>query len=663
MGVDLIICPGVGGRVRLVEPGEGPRGGRGHRVHGLRGLAPGRDLAHERQALVELAHPVDQAVGLGVGGGSPNRIFGDRHSVAFARTAEELGEAAVGLEVAPDHHRVVRLERLGHAIHQRTWEPQRIPDLADGRSGPVRHEVADHPGVLGAVAAVDVLDDLLAPLGGEVDVDVRVGRSALVDEPLEQEVVGDRLDPADPERVGHDRAGRAAPALGRDALFLCEAHQVPADQEELGEPGPLDDAELVREPVDDRRGQRVVALSSTGPAQLREVRERRLALRDGEAREAVLLEPEVDRARRGNLAGRGNALRPGAGHAGGRIDGRGRRQGGEVRGRLQIRLRIGPTKGAKRLERPAVEDPGEDVMELAVLGSGVVDVVRDDHRQPKLVGEAHVLGDEPVVVGEEVVGELDVEGPVAARMAPGGDLRPLAVAHQEAPRDLARAAARERDEALGVLLEQRLGEPRHALGPVEIRAGDEPAEAPVARGVASEQHEVRPALPLRDPPQVLLHRRTVTRQAGPFGPGAGRQALGGKRQLQGRGPAAAPRPPPRRDHDAARVGSSRVLELDLDPDDRTHSRRRRSGGKTHHSVEPVVVRDREPGEAQLGRPLDHVLDRRGPVQEREVRVAVELGVGWWHWRPSRSHPGPRGLRTIEQMFYPESRNTFRGDGV
>ena len=124
----------------------------------------------------------------------------------------------------------------------------------------------------------------------EVDVDVRVGRPALVDEPLEQQVVPDRLDPADPERVGHDRARRAAPTLGRDPALLREPHQVPADQEELGQPGPLDHVELVGEPVDDGRGQRVVALLRAVPAQPREVRERRLARRHREAREAVLLE-------------------------------------------------------------------------------------------------------------------------------------------------------------------------------------------------------------------------------------------------------------------------------------------------------------------------------------------------------------------------------------
>src|SRR5439155_14497165 len=76
------------------------------------------------------------------------------------------------------------------------------------------------------------------------------------------------------------------------------------------------DAELMGEPVDDRRCQGVVPPADTGPAELREVAERRLALRHGEAREAVLLEAEVDRTGRRDLAGGGDPLGPGAGGPG-----------------------------------------------------------------------------------------------------------------------------------------------------------------------------------------------------------------------------------------------------------------------------------------------------------------------------------------------------------
>ena len=70
-------------------------------------------------------------------------------------------EPALGLEVAPDHDAVVRLERLGHPVDQRPREAQRVAHLAHRRPRPVRDEVADHPRVLGPVALVDVLDDLL----------------------------------------------------------------------------------------------------------------------------------------------------------------------------------------------------------------------------------------------------------------------------------------------------------------------------------------------------------------------------------------------------------------------------------------------------------------------------------------------------------------------
>ena len=286
-----------------------------------------------------------------------------------------------------------------------------------------------------------------------------IGRPALVDEPLEEQVVLDRLDPADPEGVGDDRAGRAAPTLGRDPLLLREPHQVPADQEELGEPGPLDHVELVREPIDDGRGQRVIALPGAVPAQLREVRERRLPVGHREAREAVLLEAEIDRARRRQLDRRRDPLAP-----------RPRRRGLERRPerrqlvpRLEVRFAVGPAQVGERIERPAVLDRGQHVVHLAVVGRGVVDVVGDDDRQAELGREGRRFRHEPVVVGQEVVRELDEEAargrPVAApeqrrvplRDRPGTrpDRRPAADARSprpdsptapRGPRDARRAA-------------------------------------------------------------------------------------------------------------------------------------------------------------------------------------------------------------------------------
>ena len=97
------------------------------------------------------------------------------------------------------------------------------------------------------VAFVDVLDHLLPPRVRKVDVHVRVRGPALVDEALEEQAMADRVHARDAEHVRNDRIRRAAPSLRGDLLLASEPHQVPADQEELGQAGLLHDVQLVRD--------------------------------------------------------------------------------------------------------------------------------------------------------------------------------------------------------------------------------------------------------------------------------------------------------------------------------------------------------------------------------------------------------------------------------
>ena len=68
---------------------------------------------------------------------------------------------------------------------------------------------------LAAVLLLDVADHALAPADREVDVDVRHGLSRRVEEALEEEVVGERVEVRDVEAVGDDRACRRAAARAR----------------------------------------------------------------------------------------------------------------------------------------------------------------------------------------------------------------------------------------------------------------------------------------------------------------------------------------------------------------------------------------------------------------------------------------------------------------
>ena len=237
------------------------------------------------------------------------------HALAsLGRLGEELGEATVRLQVPTHHHRVVRLERLGHAVDQRPRETQRVAHLADGRTCPVGDDVADHAGVLGPIALVDIADDLLAAGGGEVDVHVGVGGATLVDEAFEEQLVADGIDAGDAEGVGHDGVAGAATTLRRDAALAGKAHEVPADEEELGESGALDDLELMGHLLEHARRDGVVALPDAVVAEALEVGEGGLSAGHREAREAIALELQADLAALGDLTRALDAVEPGMAH-------------------------------------------------------------------------------------------------------------------------------------------------------------------------------------------------------------------------------------------------------------------------------------------------------------------------------------------------------------
>ena len=133
-------------------------------------------------------------------------------------------------------------------------------------------------------------------------------------------------------------------------------------------------------------------------------------------------------------------------------------------------------------------DRGQDVGQLAVLGPGVVDIVGDDDRQAGCLGQRRRLRDQPVVIGQEVMRQLDEEAargrPVAATEERGVPLRHGTGAGQVAgpqpPGQLSVATARQRDEPLGVVGEERLAEARHALGAGHVGVRYEPAQTPPA---------------------------------------------------------------------------------------------------------------------------------------------------------------------------------------
>ena len=266
----------------------------------------------------------------------------------------------------------------------------------------------------------------------------------------------------------------------------------------------------------------------------------------------------------------------------------------------------------QRVDRPAVADRGQHVVQLAFFGARVAHVVRDDDRQAELAGQARGLGDQPVVVGQEVVRELEDEAggcdppcrapavrrrrrPEAPRVALRDGPRTLAVAGPEPPGQLAVAAPRERDEALRVLREEGLGDRGAALVPARL------ARETSRRGCGSRSRRARAgrgadrAAPRRSPRWSSL----------PAARWPGSRARSGRGRAGRPSPDASaapwrPGPAPRSGRQRAapgttmpRVRDGGVEQLDLDADDRVEAGLLGRRREPDDAVQALAIGDRK----------------------------------------------------------------------
>ena len=110
-----------------------------------------------------------------------------------------------------------------------TWPSDSPSALPTSRRAdfPVGDDLADHAGPLAAVALVDVLEDLLAPL--VLEVHVYVGRLAALggDEALEEEPHPHRVDGGDPERRSRPPSWRRCRGPGRGSRATARSGRCP----------------------------------------------------------------------------------------------------------------------------------------------------------------------------------------------------------------------------------------------------------------------------------------------------------------------------------------------------------------------------------------------------------------------------------------------------
>ena len=140
-------------------------------------------------------------------------------------------------------------DQLRDAVGKPVAHPQHARDVAHHclrGHGAVGDDLRD---AVAAIAVGNVLDDPVAALHAEVHVEVRHGHPLGIEEPLEQQVVPQRVEVGDPEHPGHQRArAGAATRTDRHAILAGPADEVRDDQEVTGEAHLADDAQFGREP-------------------------------------------------------------------------------------------------------------------------------------------------------------------------------------------------------------------------------------------------------------------------------------------------------------------------------------------------------------------------------------------------------------------------------
>ena len=425
------------------------------------------------------------------------------------------------------------------------------------------------------VLVVHVLDDLFATAA--LDVDVDVGRPVAFgrQEPFEQQAERDRVGVGDAERVANRGVRGRAATLAEDVGASTELHEVPHHEEVAGEAELFDERELV---ID-------LGVRATCPFSVSRTVSVMCSLLGDLAQVAHLVEPRWTRER------------------------------GQVRCDEREIERALASEHRRVLDHPRVaSETGQLLvartqMRTRRCGQPAVDVTeaaprphRSDRRgepAPHRAVVVDVVGRDEVEVGAD----REFDQRVVARRIERVPVVPELDHHVVAPETLDEIIERATSGAWAVALERRRhrclatageddpvigpgptgrpdrgelieGGPRSALLPRELRFAQSPGQSRVAHRVAGEDHRMLPM-------GVGLTRFVMTGHP----------------------------------------------EGDLGPEHRGEPLHPSCLSKADHPVEPVVIGERKPFKPKPHRFFDQLFGVRRPIEEAEVRVTVQLGIG------------------------------------
>ena len=479
-------------RARLVDHVEVPKAEEVHLQQAERLDRVHRELRDDLLvgALLLERHDVHQRLGSDHDACGVDRVLA-REALERPGEVDDLARHRIGvvrlLQLGPGLEAVLEVlarpfrDQLRDLVDDAVGDFQHAAGVADGCArghGPKGDDLRD------AVAAVflgDIVDDALAAVDGEVDVDVGHRLAARVEKALEEQVVADRVDVGDLEAVRDERArGRAAARTDADAVPLREADEVGDDQEVIREAHLADRLQLELEPFAQLGRDLVVAPLEPLLAELHEVVEGIPSVGCREVRQQDTPELDLDVAALGDLERAAQGVLPA------------REVAEHLRLRLEVEVVGVELPVVRVLERVARLDAEERLVRARVLVPEVMHVTRRDGRYAALRRELLEQRIDALLDVEVRVLQLDVDVVLAEDRGEPVELafRVVGAALLERLADATREASRERDQPRAVRVEQLPVDPRLVVVALEVAEARELDQVRVAGVVAREQGQV-----------------------------------------------------------------------------------------------------------------------------------------------------------------------------
>ena len=386
-----------------------------------------------------------------------------------------------------------QLERnqLGDTIHEPVGMTQHPPHVAHHRLG--RHAAMSrnlrHP--LPAVALGDVFDDPVPAFHAEINIEIRHRDPFGIQEPLEQQVIRQRVQIGDAEGVGDQRAGAgAAPRPDRHPMRPRPLDEIGDDQEIAGKAHLDDDFQLQLQPG-------VIGLAARGEIRGRGIQQSRQPLlqpspglggeivcgsharRNWKIGQHVLAQFQAQVASPGNFNAVFQRLGPIS------------KQFGHLCRSSQILLVAVAAGPARVVQGRAIVNAHPCFVGLEILALEKTDLIGSDHRRPGDRRQIHDRFQIRLFLGSAGALHFQIE-PIREQFAPVrqpglGLVQPVI---QQRPPQFALAAPGQGNQSFRAAAQPGIVEHRHApLLAFLIAATDQPGQVAIAGQVLTQKHQ------------------------------------------------------------------------------------------------------------------------------------------------------------------------------